>query len=249
MGDAEMWSSILASANQAISTIDWTSRATLIAAGATALATIVLSYFTWRMTQYGKAANRIAVRQNMPVLNFRVDRKEPPAWIVENVGKGVAMNILLTHETRSGQVELPVRDYNTFQPGMGYRIMWIDTPHKFIAQYTDIYENRYTATCVGNVNSIRDKWLYDDLPQRKRRPLWQMVVMGEVVSEAVLQAVPEVRPEVECKTICPPSQQFVPSDAEGTIREGGTKMPHNPSLSFTQPEEVPDDATADDGGN
>lgn len=155
------------------------------------------------------------------------------------------MNVLLAHETPSGQVQTPIRDYNTFQPGMGYRIRWIYQPYKFIAQYTDIYENPYTAICVGNTNSIQGKWLYDDLPQRERRHLWQMVVMGEVVPEVAPQVISEVKSGTEFKIVRPSQEQSVLSDVEGTTREGDTKVPHHSSLSFTAPEEVPDDSTAD----
>jgi hypothetical protein len=236
----------MGSTSQVLSVIDWTSMAMVIAAVATAIATVVLAYLTRRVISCNETANRIAQGQNMPVLNFRVDRREFPAWIVENVGKGVAMNVLLAHETRSGQVQTPIRDYNTFQPGMGYRIMWINRPYKFVAQYTDIYENRFTATCVGNTNSIQSKWLYDDLPQRERRHLWQMVVMGEVASEAAPQIMPKVGPGTGFKIVHPPREQSIPSDVEGTTREGNAKVPHDPSLSFTRPEDVPDDSTADE---
>lgn len=150
-----------------------------------ALATCVMAWLTCSISKSNRLANLIAVRENMPVLNFRVDQSESPAWIVENVGKGVAMNVLLAHEMPDGKLEYPLRDYNALGPGMSYRITWMSKPFKFIAQYTDSYGSRYTEICVGNVNKNTEGWLYEDWSQREKRPYWRMVVMREIVPDDV----------------------------------------------------------------
>ena len=159
--------------------IDWAVAAGVI----TAVATAFIAGATILMWKSSTIATRIAVGQTMPILNFRVDRKEGPAWIVENVGKGVALNVLIAHETRDGKVEEPIRDYNALGPGMRYRIRWKPQPFKFVAQYTDVYQQRYTGVCARNVNSVCKEWLYEDWNEKKRKPLWQMVVDGEVVPD------------------------------------------------------------------
>jgi len=195
-----------------------------------AWATVVMARLTRRIAKSNHLTNVIAIRENMPVLNFRLGQEEPLGWIVENVGKGTAINVLLTHETPTGEVWEPLRDYNTLQPGMSYRITWIQQPYKFIAQYTDIYRRRYTSICEKNTNGVQDGWLHEDWPQRKKVPYWRMVVAGEIGSNNRRES----------------PTGFVPSDVEGTTREGGTESSHHSSLSFTQPEEVPDDTTTDE---
>ena len=160
--------------------IDWAVTVTAAAAIITALATAVIAWATILIRRSNTLATRISVGETMPMLNFRVDRKESPAWIVENVGKGVALNVRIAHETPKGKVEEPIRDYNAIRPGMRYRIRWKDKPFKFVSQYTDVYEQRYTALCARNVNRVHNGWLYEDWIEKDKKPLWRMVVDGEI---------------------------------------------------------------------
>ena len=145
-----------------------------------AAATAVIAWATVLIWKSNLLANRIAVGETMPILNFRVDRKEAPAWIVENVGKGVALNVQIAHETQDGEVEEPVRDYNALRPGKACRIRWKHEPFKFVAQYTDVYGQRYACVCVGSVNSVRNGWVYEGWGEKAPKPLWRMVVSGEI---------------------------------------------------------------------
>lgn len=206
------------------------------------IATVIMAIATWqmkkataettrltqRMAQSADASNLIAVRENMPVLNFRLTKEADFVWIVENVGKGVALNILLAHETPGGDIEKPIRDYNALQPGSEYRISWKPKPYKFVAQYTDIYGKRYTSDCERNVNRVKDGWLYGDWPERKKLPYWSLVVTGEITSD---------------NTRHYPSG-FVPSDIEGALRESHTET-HSEKRSTTcsSPPEMPQDKT------
>ncbi len=153
--------------------IDWAVAVNTVATAVIALATILI----WKSN---KLATRIAAGGTMPILNFRVDRKEPPAWIIENIGKGVALNVWIAHEKLNGKVDEPVRDYNALRPERWYRIIWKDKPFKFVAQYTGVYEKRYTCVCARNVNNVLNGWLYEDWDKKKKKPLWLMVVDGEI---------------------------------------------------------------------
>lgn len=156
-----------------LSEIDWAVALTVAVMAITAIATMLI----WRSNVL---ANRIAVGEIMPILNFRVDRKEAPAWIVENVGKGVALNVRIVHETQDGKLEEPIRDYNALRPQKYYRIIWKHKPLKFVAQYTDVYKQPYTAVCAHNTNSIHKGWLYKDWDEKEIRPIWRMAFAGEI---------------------------------------------------------------------
>jgi hypothetical protein len=165
--------SSLASAGSAV-----TESATIV----TAFAAAAMVWISWLLLKSNRIANRIAVGQSMPILNFRVDQNESPAWIVENVGKGVALNVLLAHVRPDGKVDEPLRDYNTLRPGMKYKIRWMPRPYKFVAQFTDVYGHCYSAVCERNKNSLHEKWLYQGWANLKNKPFWRMVVSGEVVT-------------------------------------------------------------------
>ncbi len=163
-----------------LSSINWAVTVTAVAAAITAVATAVIAWATILIRRSNALATRIAVGEIMPVLNFRVDRKESPVWIVENVGKGVALNVLIAHETPNGKVDEPIRDYNALLPGKFYRIMWEEKPFKFVAQYTDVYEQRYTVMCARNINSVRNSWVYEEWIEKEKKPMWRMVLDGEI---------------------------------------------------------------------
>lgn len=142
-------------------------------------ATVVMAVATVGIWRSSHLAHQLAIGETMPRLNFRPFRKDQPNWLVENVGKGVALDVLIAHETREGKIETPIRNYSALRPGDRYTLCWRIHPHKFIAQYTDAYGQKYTASCVSSVNSIRKGATHGWSPE-EARALWKMIVKGEV---------------------------------------------------------------------
>jgi hypothetical protein len=142
--------------------------------------TVIVAIATGLIAWSSHISNRILHAGSMPVLIFFVDRKKHPAWILKNVGKGIALNVLVVHENSIGEIGEPIRDYNCLSPEDHFRIKWEEYPYKLIAQYQDVYQNKYTVVCVKNINSIHHFELYKNWHPKKKRPLWQMIEKDEV---------------------------------------------------------------------
>lgn len=146
------------------------------------IATVLMAIATWLIWQSNKLSNRILMAESQPIISFEVDRSATPSWIIRNVGKGTALNVLVAHKQRDGVVERPIRNYNSLEPGKWLRIHW-KYPNIFIAQYQDVYRNNFTVECGESINTYQEGKRYKDWDGEKKKQLWQMIAENEVQFE------------------------------------------------------------------
>jgi len=147
------------------------------------IATVLMAIATWLIWQSNKLSNRILMAESQPIISFEVDRSATPSWIIKNVGKGTAFNVLVAHKQRDALVERPIRNYNSLEPGKWLRIHWKKYPNIFIAQYQDVYRNNFAVECGESINTYQEGKRYKDWDSEKKKQLWQMIADNEIQVE------------------------------------------------------------------
>ena len=131
---------------------------------------IFVSFYAFRMTHWTSLR---------PILIFANIRREGPGhrWIVENVGQGPAINIILccaNHDCRWKDEE------NTLMPalpvGQQIALGFFSRAGAFCAIYSDVAGYHYTTVCMDNSNKITTRNLYPDVSHK--RGYYQVIDAG-----------------------------------------------------------------------
>ncbi len=142
---------------------------------------IFLVILTFLILQSNRKSNDIAIINSKPVISFYPDKPEWPNWKFTNIGNGPALHILVSHQNSKGQIDKPIRHIDVLKPGQSIRIKWLKHPRKFIAQYNDIYNNKYTVECIKNINKYHTKTLFNSwYKTEKTKPLWKIMRDAEI---------------------------------------------------------------------
>ncbi len=147
------------------------------------VSTILMMIATWLIWRSNKLSNRILIAESRPIISFEVDRSTRPAWIIKNVGKGTALNVLVAHKQGDDVIERPIRNYNSLEPGKWLRIHWKTRPNIFIAQYQNVYGNNFTVECGESTNINQEGKIYKDWDSEQKKQLWRMIADGDVQVE------------------------------------------------------------------
>jgi len=114
---------------------------------ALALSAISLAASIWTFT-------RVEKRSVRPVLVFRVG---PDAtWVIENVGNGPAMNVLVGEQSWQNKTWDRIIQCNPIAVRDSITLPWLREARELAATYTDVSGRRYTSWCQSHLTEVLD---------------------------------------------------------------------------------------------
>lgn len=129
----------------------------------------ILSLFAFFFSVYAfRRSYRASIQPVLVFSNATHSPNSSTSWIVENVGKGPAINLLLTGGDSKCQwdneewTRIPV-----LSVGAHERLEAFRKRQSFIVFYADALGTKYCSTCVNNTNSIKRIFLQNrTIPRR-----------------------------------------------------------------------------------
>lgn len=123
---------------------------------------ISITYFIFRKT------HKTSVQPVIVFSNLEKEKGDNTSWIIENVGNGPALNVLIAGGTH--QFDWNDEDI-TLIPAIGCnisrRLHWIKQKAALLATYKDIYGREYTTICVHNKHTIKEGNSFPTLKAKK----------------------------------------------------------------------------------
>ncbi len=110
---------------------------------------VVVTSLTFIVFKIQQSEQRVEVR---PYLIFKV-LPQKKIWAVKNVGRGVALNVLITNSQEREEWDVPVKIYS-LMPEEVLEITWFGPSIQCRGVYFDIHENVYTSTCENDETSF-----------------------------------------------------------------------------------------------
>jgi uncharacterized membrane protein len=83
--------------------------------------------------------------KSIPILIFKVNAVKK-VWVVQNVGKGVALNILVSYSKTQGNWEIPTKIYSLTE-NSEIELSWFEPSEQCSAMYYDYLENSFSSIC------------------------------------------------------------------------------------------------------
>jgi hypothetical protein len=114
-----------------------------------ALSSLVISFLAFGFSYY--SFRRTQKDNIMPVLVF--SRIRTDTWQIKNVGKGVAMSIIVASKESTGKWGNTVSFYPIALGGI-VEIPWANKGENFAASYKDIKGNQYSSLCRFGENQF-----------------------------------------------------------------------------------------------
>jgi hypothetical protein len=142
------------------------SAATLIALASLAVAAASFAVNFW-------VAHRAAIRARKPVLVF-VDDPERDSWVLQNVGNGPALNVLVA-QLQGGNWFNPVLT-PPLATGAAFPLQWLGRINTtgLGATYSDFEDRRYTSTLGGERSRTYEDGRLPEWPDEAIRRYWEL---------------------------------------------------------------------------
>jgi hypothetical protein len=93
-------------------------------------------------------------------------------WTVQNVGKGVTLNILISSSRRQNEWEKPTKVYSVVE-GAEIKLSWVVGALQLSADYFDMNQNTFSSVCQNDDTEFiknPDRVLFDKYNGEYNRP-------------------------------------------------------------------------------
>jgi hypothetical protein len=123
---------------------DWGAFADYLNVFISILNIVFIALLTYSIYRYQKEDEQ---NKSIPILIFKVNRNKK--WAVQNVGKGVALNILVSYTEKKDQWLKPVKVYSIIE-GQEIELGWFKASLQCGAEYFDMNGNVYKSICKND---------------------------------------------------------------------------------------------------
>ncbi len=106
---------------------------------------VFLALLTYSIYRYQREDEQ---NKSIPILIFKVDTTKK-RWTIQNVGKGVALNILISSSTEQDSWGKPTKVYSIME-GEELDLQWITAALQLRADYFDMNENSLSSICQND---------------------------------------------------------------------------------------------------
>lgn len=105
---------------------------------------VFLALLTYSIYRYQREDEQ---NKSIPILIFKVDNRRK--WTVQNVGKGVALNILISSSKKQDSWDKPTKVYSIME-GAELKLPWISAALQLRADYFDMNKNTLSSICQND---------------------------------------------------------------------------------------------------
>lgn len=105
---------------------------------------VFLALLTYSIYRYQREDEQ---NKSIPILIFKVDNRKK--WAVQNVGKGVALNILISSSKEQDSWDKPTKVYSIME-GAELNLPWISAALQLRVDYFDMNKNSLSSICQND---------------------------------------------------------------------------------------------------